>query len=57
VETSLAASARLRGSLGGCGHDAQLHSVSFSGRIVQPVLDLLIDVVRSLNEGLDQTNN
>lgn len=53
----LAASARLRGSLGRGRHDTQLHSVPFSGRIVQPVLDLLVDVVRGLNEGLNQTSN
>lgn len=51
-----AATPRLGRRLGRGGHDAQLDAVALPGRVVQPLLDLLVDVVRRLDEGLQQHN-
>ena len=49
-----AATPRLGRRLGRGGHDAQLDAVALPGRVVQSLFDLLVDVVCSLDEGLQQ---
>jgi hypothetical protein len=49
---SLTASPALVRGLRCSRHDAQLHAVTLPGRVVDALLDLLVDILRRFDKGL-----